>query len=187
MLAKKGKKLLCFISYSKLFAEKVYRAIKSIVAKIRGRAGEGERERGGDRKSKVSTLSEGNILGQLPACLPACGPVAIIKLMPRESREQANERAGARVGAARSGCKLMKVKVHTHTHVPPLCSSYSSCFLPPLHLNFSYAQPNNIIINTFSSCLRCCCCCWEPVRHTSAGLGTLAQNLHSALGADSLG
>lgn len=43
-----------------------------------------------------------------------------------------------------------------------------------LHLNFSYAQPNNIIINTFSSCLRC----WEPVRHTSAGLGTL--------GADSL-
>lgn len=43
LLAKK-KSYSAFISYSKLFAEKVYQAIKSIVAKIRGR-GESGRER----------------------------------------------------------------------------------------------------------------------------------------------
>lgn len=125
----------------------------------------------------VETLSEGNILGQLAQRRPEI-TAERVKGAGLWMRGLEHKRAGS------SACKLIKVKVHIHAATPLLLSPLpASAPLPSsspvlaVHLNFSYAQPNNIIINTFSSWRGC----FEPVqrcdcaRHTSGCAGKPEQ------------
>lgn len=110
--------------------------------------------------------------GSIAACV--CGkPVAIMKLQPSQGSRLMNAGTGGEVSLQIDKSKSPHTR-GSSSSTAPLPASAAPLFSSPvlaLHLNFSFAQPNNIIINTFSSCRGCC----EPVRrcdcarHTSAG------------------